>query len=174
LIYIKNQSRRLQAVYCDGSVCEAVEAEQLTNAELLELDVDLLIPAALENQITADNADRIRAGVIVEVANGPTTSDADAVLSQKDTLIVPDILANAGGVTVSYFEWVQNRSGYYWQLEDIHTKLRDIMAREFNAVYDLMEQHQIDMRTAAYAHALARMSDAISAQGTQRFFTDER
>jgi glutamate dehydrogenase (NADP+) len=172
LIQFKNESRRLKAVYCDGSVCEAIEADAISNEQLLELDVDILIPAALENQITSTNVGNIKAKVIVEVANGPTTPEADAALTQRGTLVVPDILANAGGVTVSYFEWVQNRQGFYWPVEDIRDRLEIIMRAEFNAVYDLMEQHKADMRTAAYAHALKRIGDAVEAGGTQRYFTE--
>ena len=172
LIQVKNDTRQLKAVYCEGSVCEAVEAEQISNEALLELEVDILIPAALENQITVDNVDRIKAPVIVEAANGPITSDADDVLNKKGTLVMPDILANAGGVTVSYFEWVQNQGGYYWTEEDVHAKLEAIMSREFNAVYEFMEAKSIDMRTAAYALALTRIGEAIEAQGTKRYFDE--
>jgi glutamate dehydrogenase (NADP+) len=174
LIHVKNESRKLTAVYCEESVCEAVEADIITNEQLLELDVDLLIPAALENQITNDNADRIQAPVIVEVANGPITGDADQILNEKDKLVVPDILANAGGVTVSYFEWVQNKGGYYWTVDEVHSRLHEIMSREFNAVYDFMEQKEIDMRTAAYALALNRIGEAIASQGTVRYFAGEQ
>ncbi len=170
LIQAKNETRQVKAVYCDGSVCEAIKADTITNDELLELDLDLLIPAALENQITADNAPRIKAPVIVEIANGPITSDADAALHGKGTLIVPDILANAGGVTVSYFEWAQNKAGFYWPLEEVHAKLRIIMLREFNTIHDLMSEKKTDMRTAAYVHALNRIGEAIEAQGTSRYF----
>jgi glutamate dehydrogenase (NADP+) len=173
LIHVKNESRRLKAVYCQGSVCEAVEAQQLSNEELLELDVDVLVPCALENVITAQNAPRIKATVIVEGANGPTASAADVILAGNEKLVVPDILANAGGVTVSYFEWVQNRAGYYWQEEEVHAKLRAIISREFNAVYQLAEEHKIDMRTAAYALALGRIGEAIEAQGTKEYFDRE-
>ncbi len=173
LIYMKNESRRLKAVYCDGSVCESVHAEKISNAELLELDVDLLIPAALENQITAENAEHIKAPVIIEVANGPITSEADEILGRKGALIVPDILANAGGVTVSYFEWVQNKAGYYWSLEEVHEKLHTIMVREFGNVYELMTDEQTDMRTAAYALALRRIGAAISAHGTGSYFSSD-
>jgi glutamate dehydrogenase (NADP+) len=173
LIYMKNLSRRLEAVYCDGSVCESIDAKRMSNEELLELEVDLLIPAALENQITSSNAHQIKAPVIVEVANGPTTSEADEILKGKDVLIIPDILANAGGVTVSYFEWVQNKAGYYWPLEEVQTKLRTIMVREFANVYEFMTEKQIDMRTAAYALALRRIGEAISAGGTGRYFTGD-
>lgn len=168
LIQNKNDTRQLKAVYCDGSVCEEVDADSLTNEELLELDVDILIPAALENQIHKDNVGNIKAKVIVELANGPTTSDADAVLAKSKTLVVPDILANAGGVTVSYFEWVQNREGYYWKLEQVHRRLHEIMDHAFNDVYDLMEEADTDMRTAAYAHALKRIGAAIEAGGTHQ------
>jgi glutamate dehydrogenase (NADP+) len=170
LVKIKNDTRRLQAVYCEGSVCELVPADQISNLDLLELDVDLLIPAALEGQITADNAPRIRAPTIVEVANGPITSEADQALIDQGTTVVPDILANAGGVTVSYFEWVQNRSGLSWTLEDVHHRLEETMVREFAAVHDLAEELGVDLRRAAYAHALRRLGKAIESQGTHAYF----
>lgn len=129
LVRFKNEARQLKAVYCNGALCEAVEADSISNEDLLELDVDVLIPAALENQITAENVERIKAPLIVEVANGPTSSEADAALVARGTLVVPDILANAGGVTVSYFEWTQNKQGYYWDLEQVHHRLQTIMAR---------------------------------------------
>ncbi len=173
LIRVKNETRKLQAVYCEDALCEIVEADRITNEELLELEVDVLIPAALENQITAENAERIKAAVIVEVANGPTTSDAESVLAEKGALVVPDILANAGGVTVSYFEWVQNRQGFYWPLEEVQERLQAIMRREFSAIYDLMNDKAVNMRTAAYVHALNRINEAIEAGGTHRYFKDE-
>ena len=171
LIQVKNESRRLRAVYTHDAVCELVDAEQISNEELLELDVDVLIPAALENQITAENADRIKAPVIIEVANGPVTSEADEVLNGKGTLVVPDILANAGGVTVSYFEWVQNREGYYWSVDLVHERLHKIMVQEFGAVCAVMREQGTDMRTAAYAHALNRVGAAIEAIGTEDYFS---
>ncbi len=170
LIHAKNETRQLKAVYCEGSVCEAVPADTITNAELLELDVDILVPAAMENQITEENVSRIKAGVLCEIANGPTTSTADEILAAAGKLVIPDILANAGGVTVSYFEWVQNKAGYYWPVEEVHQKLETIMTREFGAVYAIMEQHKISMRTAAYTHALTRIGEAIASQGTSTYF----
>ncbi|WDI45174.1 Glu/Leu/Phe/Val family dehydrogenase [Bremerella sp. P1] len=172
LIQIKNESRRLQAVYCTGSVCQAIQADTITNEELLELDVDILIPAALENVITVSNADKIKAPVIIEVANGPVTGEADEILNEKEKLVVPDILANAGGVTVSYFEWVQNQQGFYWSLDEVQQKLHAMMVQEFNHVYDWMVEKKIDMRTAAYAVALSRIGAAISSLGTVQYFSD--
>lgn len=172
LIHSKNEMKQLKAVYCQGTVCELVPADQITNEQLLELDVDILIPAALENVITQENAANIKAPVIVEVANGPVNSDADAILCEKKILLIPDILANAGGVTVSYFEWVQNNTGLYWTLDDVHEKLRQIMTENFAAIYDIMLEKQISMRTAAYVHGLSRLRDAIHAQGTQSYFTE--
>lgn len=172
IIYTKNSNKQVQAVYCTGSVCEMIEATQISNEELLELDVDILIPAALENQITKENANKIKAPIIVEIANGPTTVDAEAILIEKKKLIVPDVLANAGGVTVSYFEWIQNKTGLYWDEEQVHQRLHTIMSREFSNVYALMESHNTDMRTAAYIHALNRYVEAVVAQGTQFYFAE--
>ncbi len=173
IMQMKNESRKIRAVYCNGSVCEDVHSEQVSNEQLLELDVDVLIPAALENQITQNNAHKIKAKYIIEVANGPITPEADEVLHQKGIVVIPDILANAGGVTVSYFEWVQNKAGYYWELDEVHEKLHTMMSKEFHHVYDVMEEHQCDMRTAAYVHALNRIGHAISAKGTQSFFREK-
>jgi glutamate dehydrogenase (NADP+) len=173
VIQVKNNSKELQAVYCEGSVCQLVDATVISNEELLELDVDILIPAALENQITQENASHIKASVVVELANGPTTFEADNILHGKGILVLPDILANAGGVTVSYFEWVQNRSGYYWSLAEVQQRLHEIMVREFNNVYALMELHKTDLRTAAYIHALNRQADAVMSLGTHGYFSEQ-
>jgi glutamate dehydrogenase (NADP+) len=137
----------------------------ISNAELLELDVDLLVPAAIEDVITTKNAANVRAKVILELANGPVASDADAILQRKNILVIPDILANAGGVTVSYFEWTQNRAGFAWTLEDVHTRLQEIMVREFRGVHALSKAKNCPMRIAAYAHALGRLDAAIRAFG---------
>lgn len=173
LIKAKQETRQVKPVYCEGSVCEAVSAKHISNEELLELDVDLLIPAALENVIHKDNAEKIKAKIIAETANGPITAEGDKILEKKNILVIPDILANAGGVTVSYFEWVQNKMGYYWTEEEVHQRLQQVMVREFNYIYELMTQYRIDMRTAAYAHALNRIGKAIAAQGTRNYFAEK-
>lgn len=148
-----------------SSIREYPGGKQISNAELLELDVDILIPAALENVITAANAERIRAKVIAEAANGPTTPDADAILRQKGVLVIPDILANAGGVTVSYFEWVQNLMNYYWSEHEVNEKLQTVMVEAYRAVRDLAGQYGVDMRTGAYMIALLRITQAMEARG---------
>jgi len=166
----KQASRQMRAVYCQESVCEMVEHQQISNAELLGLDVDILIPAALEGVITPDNVAGIRAPYIVEVANGPILSDAEPVLLERGAMVVPDVLANAGGVTASYFEWVQNRSGYAWTLEEVRERLAEVMSRAFGAVWDVAEQEQRSLRSAAYALAFRRIGEAVGAHGTREYF----
>ena len=136
----------------------------ISNEELLELDVTVLIPAALENQINADNADKIKAKLIVEAANGPVASEADPVLAEKEILIVPDILANAGGVVVSYFEWVQNIQSVSWTEDEVNKKLREIMDAAFASVWDLAQEKHTTLRMGAYLIALKRVVDAKSAR----------
>jgi glutamate dehydrogenase (NADP+) len=174
LIRAKQETKHVKAVYCDSALCHAIDADNLTNEELLELDVDILIPAAMENQITAENAPRIKAKRIVEVANGPITSDADEILYDNGIEVMPDILANAGGVTVSYFEWLQNRAGLYWELQEVHQRLQSIMAREFEHIYDLALELKIDMRTAAYVHAIKRIGETMEAKGTSAYFANHQ
>ncbi len=170
----KESSRRIQAMYCDDTVCHTTADLVLTNAELLELDVDILVPAALENQITEANANKIQARFIYEVANGPITSAADQVLNQKGIYVFPDILVNAGGVTVSYFEWVQNRSGLYWTIDEIHQRLRQRMVDEAEQIWAIAQHLGIDLRTAGYVHALSRLGDAISAKGTRDYYVNHK
>lgn len=171
IMHMKEESKQVKAVYCEGSVCEAIEAKKISNEELLELDVDILIPSALENQITAENAPRIKAKNIVEVANGPINSEADLILLERGIEIIPDILANAGGVVVSYYEWVQNRSGHYWHEDEVHQKLRETMSKAFQKVLAIKEEKQLDMRTAAYVCALDSIGESIAAGGTMEYFT---
>lgn len=148
-----------------GSVTGYEHADALTNAELLELECDLLIPAALENQITEGNAPRIKAKIIAEAANGPTTPGADKILHARGIFCVPDILANAGGVTVSYFEWVQDLTALFWSEGDINEKLRSIMINSFDAVLKTAEKHRVDMRTAALILAVGRVASAMKIRG---------
>lgn len=143
---------------------------EISNAELLALEVDVLAPAALEGQIHRDNAADVRARVILELANGPLTSDADARLQRAGVLMVPDILANAGGVTVSYFEWVQNRQGFYWPLELVRQRLEEIMVRSTREVLKRADKYGCSLRSAAYVTALERLNAAVEARGTQTFF----
>lgn len=168
--YYKDNTRKLEAVYCEGSVCNIVEHEALTNEELLMLDVDILIPAALENQITEVNAHYIKAKHIFEVANGPIAPSADKILEQNGIQVVPDILANAGGVTVSYFEWIQNRTGLYWTLDEVNSRLKQKMVEETKSVWTLSQEKSISMRTAAYVHALKRLEEAVNVRGTKDYF----
>ena len=153
--------------YCTGGVCNIEEmpnegsCRHVSNEELLELPVDILIPAALENQITSDNVSKIKAKAIVELANGPTTPEADEVLKNMGVIVVPDVLANAGGVTVSYFEWDQNVKGEHWTEEDVLEKLEKIMVDAFNEVWDTKEKYNIDMRTAAFVKAIERVANKI-------------
>ncbi len=166
----KNQSREMKAVYCQGTVCSIMEHQVISNQELLALDVDILIPAALENQINQDNAADVKAKYIFEVANGPISSDADKILAKKGTYVFPDILVNAGGVTVSYFEWVQNRSGWYWTLEEVNQRLQEKMQLETEKVWQIGKDLNISIRTAAYVHALNRLGTALDAKGTRNYF----
>ncbi|ATP41543.1 glutamate dehydrogenase [Solibacillus sp. R5-41] len=137
----------------------------ITNKELLELDCDILVPAAIENQITADNAHQIKANIVVEAANGPTTAEATKILTERGILLVPDVLASAGGVTVSYFEWVQNNQGYYWTEEEVREKLYKKMVTAFDNVYTTAQNRNINMRLAAYMVGVRRTAEASRFRG---------
>jgi len=140
--------------------------QKVSNAELLELECDVLVPAAMEDQITPENAHNIKAKLIVEGANGPTTAAADAILQEKGILVVPDILANAGGVTVSYFEWVQNRLGYYWTEERVNRRADRVMKQSFDNVFACADKYKINMRIAAYVVALDKVSSTLKLRGS--------
>jgi glutamate dehydrogenase (NADP+) len=140
--------------------------EEIEPGALLELDVDVLVPAAMEEAITIDNADRIKAPVVLEVANGPTTPEADEILEDKGITVIPDILANAGGVTVSYFEWVQNRAGMRWTADEVRQQLESRMVDAAERIWALAQERDVSLRTAAYAVGLERISDAVSATGS--------
>ncbi len=148
-----------------GSVVGFKDADKITNQELLAVDCDVLVPAALENQIDEDNADKIRAQVILEAANAPTTPQADKILEGKGIFIIPDILANAGGVTVSYFEWVQGLQAYFWTEREVNLKLRDIMQKAFDKVYRICGKRKVTMRKAAYILAIERVAEATRVRG---------
>ncbi len=139
--------------------------------DLVGVECDLLVPAALESMIHEHNAEQVKAKLVLELANGPVTPEGDAILAKNGVVVLPDILANAGGVTVSYFEWVQNRQGYYWTVKEIHERLQEIMEREGRAIWNVAQEKNTTMRTAAYVHALGRLAEAIEAHGTQSFFT---
>lgn len=139
--------------------------ELISNAELLELDCDVLMPAATENQITTQNVERIKCRILCEGANGPTTAAADEVLERKGVFVIPDILANAGGVTVSYFEWVQNRMGFFWKEDFVNERLQDTMVSSFNDVLSYAEKHKVNMRTAAYMLAIDRVAYETKMRG---------
>ena len=169
----KNDSRQIKAVYCQDSVCNLVEHQVISNQELLALDVDVLIPAALENQITAANAADIQAKYIFEVANGPINSDADRILIDRGIYVFPDILVNAGGVTVSYFEWVQNRNGWYWTLEEVNQRLKTKMTTEAEKTWNIAQGLGVDLRTAAYIHSINRLGEALDAKGTRDYYVNQ-
>jgi glutamate dehydrogenase/leucine dehydrogenase len=148
-----------------GSVVGFPGAKSITNEEVLETKADVLIPAALENQITAKNADKIQARIVAEAANGPTVPEADTILFQKKITVLPDVLANAGGVTVSYFEWAQDIQGYFWDLAEVNKKLERVMTTSYAQVHQVASDRQINNRTAAYVLAIQRVVDAITMRG---------
>ena len=148
-----------------GSVIGFNGADTITNAELLVLPCDFLVPAAMEGQITTDNAAQVKAKIIVEGANGPTTTEADKILYDNGVFVIPDILANIGGVVVSYFEWVQNIESFFWEEEEVNDKLEKAMTNAFMEVLGISQAEKTDMRTAAYMLAVKRVASAMSARG---------
>jgi glutamate dehydrogenase/leucine dehydrogenase len=148
-----------------GSVVGFPGAKTISNEEVLEAKADVLVPAALENQITKRNADKIQAKIVAEAANGPTLPEADTVLFEKKITVLPDVLANAGGVTVSYFEWAQDIQGYYWALDEVNTRLERVMVRSYGDVHKVATERKVHNRTAAYVLAIQRVVDAIKIRG---------
>jgi len=149
----------------NGTVVGYPGTDRVSNEELLELPCDVLIPAALENAITAQNAPKIKARIVAEGANGPTSPEADEILYDRDIFVVPDVLANAGGVTVSYFEWVQGLQFFFWSEKEINVRLREIMVRSFEDVLHIAEEKKVDMRVAAYILAIQRVARAHELRG---------
>ncbi|MCC6177851.1 MAG: Glu/Leu/Phe/Val dehydrogenase [Chloroflexi bacterium] len=148
-----------------GSIVGTPRTERIPSEQLFGVDCDIIVPAAIEGQITARNAGDIKAKLIAEGANGPTTPDADAILRDKGVLLIPDILCNAGGVTVSYFEWVQDREAFFWTLEEINARLRRIMTRAFEETHHFAREHEVDLRSAAYMLAVGRVAEATLTRG---------
>jgi glutamate dehydrogenase (NAD(P)+) len=148
-----------------GTIAGYEGGQRVTNEELLELDCDVLIPAAIEGQLNRANADRVKASVIVEAANGPTVPEADEIFEDRGILVVPDILANAGGVTVSYFEWVQDIQAYYWSEDEVNDRLRQIMEKSYVDVLSVAEERKVSMRTAATILGVGRVAEAHITRG---------
>ena len=148
-----------------GSVVGYAGSENISDVELLELPCEILVPAALERAITRDNADKIDARIVVEGANGPTTPEADKILEGRDILVIPDILANAGGVVVSYFEWVQDIQHLFWDKDDVDDRLESILTRSFESVTEASEAHNTSLRTAALVVAVDRVAEALRMRG---------
>ena len=160
-----NPDKLLEHKRATGSVVGFPGAKEISNEELLELPVTILIPGAIEEVITGKNADSVQARIISEGANGPTTPEADKILHEKGVLVIPDILANAGGVTTSYLEWVQNLNRFYWSKKEVLSMLESRMVSAFNDVFSLFKEKDVDMRTAAYMIAVSRVVEAMRIRG---------
>ena len=156
----KKEKGYLAGCYCVGGVCDLKFGRKITNEELLELDVDILVPAALEDVLNKDNAERIKASIIVEMANSPVTLEADEILNRNNKIVVPDVLANAGGVTVSYFEWLQGKENKYWEEDEVMEKLEDKMKEAFESVWTISKEKNVSLRIASYINALSRLYQA--------------
>ena len=170
----KNKTRELKGmVYCESSVCTESDVDQISQDELLALDVDVLVLAALENAITTNNVEKVCAGAVLEIANGPVTAEADKRLSEQSITVLPDVLANAGGVIVSYLEWIQNRTGDYWSESYINARLSDQLVGQAELCFDRAEADKVDYRVATYLQSVERIAEAVASHGTQRYFCDE-
>jgi len=157
----KQEKGTVAGCYCRGSVCDVKFGKTITNDELLTLPVDILVPAALENVINEKNMAKIKAKIIVEMANGPITKEAYEYLTKKGVIIIPDVLANSGGVTVSYLEWVQGKQGYWWSEDEVNKKLEEMMVRAFSVIWEKANTKKISLKQAAFATALERITAAL-------------
>ncbi|KXS53333.1 MAG: glutamate dehydrogenase (NADP+) [Marinobacter sp. T13-3] len=170
----KNKTRELKGmVYCESSVCTENDVDRISNEELLALEVDVLVLAALENAITSENVDKVCADTILEIANGPVSSDADKTLRERKATVLPDVLANAGGVIVSYLEWIQNRTGDYWSESYVNERLADQLVGQAERCFDRADEEDVDYRVAAYLQSIERIATAIASRGTQQYFNGE-
>jgi len=157
----KKEKGHVAGCYCKGSVCDIKYGRTVTNEELLQLPVDILVPAALENVINEGNVSKIKAKIILEMANGPITSDSYRYLSDNKVIVVPDVLANSGGVIVSYLEWVQNKAGYYWSEEEVNSKLKNTIERAFEKIWERAKTRKIAIKEAAFETALSKIASAL-------------
>ena len=176
-VYERKQSRHLHGHYTSTPVsnCEDIEGySAISNEELLALDVDILVPAALENAITRDNVETVKANWVIEVANGPISIDADQALFERGAVVLPDVLANSGGVIVSYFEWVQNRAGFPWSLDQVKANLKEKLEAAFEGMWQYQHQKgSISLRHAAYAKAMLHLQEVLKMKGTKEYFSNE-
>lgn len=165
LMETKKSKGLLAGCYCSGSVCDCTHYQSLSNEKILEMPCDVLVPAALEGQITKENAGRIKAPIVLELANGPVTFEGDEKLNKKEIIVVPDVLANAGGVVGSYMEWVQNLYGYSWTEDEVISRMKDKLGAAFNAIWQTHLEKKIPLRTAAFVVALKRLEDSLKGRG---------
>lgn len=161
----KQEKGMISGCYCKGSVCDCEHYKKISPEQLLVMDVDIIVPAAVENVITEKNAKKIKAKIVCEMANGPTTPEADTILERRGITVLPDVLANMGGVTVSYFEWAQNIQGVSWSAAEVETRLKEKMLASYRVVRDIARERKVSFRTAAYLLALARLEAAMRAKG---------